>query len=119
MEFRPKHAIYLQIADYLNEQILRKLLLAEVKIPSVRDLAITLEVNPNTIVRAYNYLEEQGIIYKERGLGYFVAKNGYTKASALKKELFLREYLPEVFKHLTLLDINFSDLHELYKKWQR
>ncbi len=118
MEFRPKHAIYLQIADYLSEQILRKLLLAEAKIPSVRDLAVTLEVNPNTIVRAYNYLEEQGIIYKERGLGYFVAKNGYAKATALKKALFLREHLPEIFKNLTLLNISFSELHDFYKKWQ-
>jgi GntR family transcriptional regulator len=116
MEFHQRHAIYLQIADYLCEQILRKILLANAKIPSIRELAIMVEVNPNTVVRAYNYLEEQGIIYKERGLGYFVAKDGYIKALTLKKELFLREHLPEVFKNLTLLNMRFSDLQDFYKK---
>lgn len=116
MEFRQKHAIYLQIADHLCEQVLRKTLLANTKIPAIRELALMVEVNPNTVVRTYNYLEEQGIIYKERGLGYFVAKDGYTKALAVKKELFLREHLPEVFKNLTLLNMKFSDLQEFYKK---
>ena len=118
MEFRQKYAIYLQIADYLCEQILRKTLLAGAKIPSVRDLAVAVEVNPNTVVRTYNYLEEQNIIYKERGLGYFVAKDGYANALALKKEFFLREHLPEVFKNLALLNMKFSDLQEFYKKYQ-
>lgn len=117
MEFHQKHAIYLQIADYLCEQILRKTLVASAKIPSIRDLAITLEVNPNTVVRTYNYLEEQGIIYKERGLGYFVAADGYAKALALKKAFFLREYLPEVFKNLNLLNMQFADLQEFYKTY--
>ncbi|MBU0744020.1 MAG: GntR family transcriptional regulator [Gammaproteobacteria bacterium] len=118
MEFRQAHAIYLQIADYLCEQILRKIFLAGAKIPSIRDLAIMVEVNPNTVVRTYNYLEEQGIIYKERGLGYFVAQDGHAKASALKKELFLREHLPEVFKNLTLLSMKFSDLQDFYKEYR-
>ncbi|CAL7960451.1 GntR family transcriptional regulator [Gammaproteobacteria bacterium] len=117
MEFRQKHTIYLQIADHLCEQVLRKTLLAGAKIPSIRDLAVLVEVNPNTVVRAYSYLEEQNIIYKERGLGYFVAKDGYANALALKKELFLREYLPEVFKNLALLNMEFSDLQEFYKKY--
>lgn len=116
MEFRQKHAIYLQIADYICEQILRKIFSTNAKIPSIRDLAIMVEVNPNTVVRTYNYLEDQGIIRKERGIGYFVAKDGYVNALTLKRELFLREHLPEVFKNLALLNMKFSDLQDFYKK---
>lgn len=53
MEFKENQAIYLQIAEHICEQIIRKELLAEEKIPSARDLAISIAVNPNTIVRAY------------------------------------------------------------------
>lgn len=118
MEFRSKQAIYLQIADYMCEQIIRKIWHANDKIPSIRDLAVMVEVNPNTVVRTYTYLEEQGIIFKERGLGYYVAPDGYDKASALKKKLFMQDYLPELFKNLTLLNIDWSELQSLYNSYR-
>ena len=93
MEFHEQRAIYLQIGDYVCEKILRKEWLAEEKIPSVRELAVDLEVNPNTIVRTYGYLEGKEIIVKQRGIGYFVAKNGYEKALQLKKEYFFRFFI--------------------------
>ena len=118
MEFQRQQSIYLQIADYICEEILRHIWKAHDKIPSVRDLAILVEVNPNTVVRTYNYLEEKGIIYKERGLGYFVALDGYDKAINFKKELFLNEYLPVIFKNLDLLNLTFNDLQNLYQQYR-
>jgi GntR family transcriptional regulator len=114
MDFLPHQAIYLQIADYICERIMRKEWLAQNKIPSIRDLAVALEVNPNTVVRAYNYLEEQNIIYKERGIGYFTAVNGYENAIALKKTIFIKEFLPIIFKNLELLQLSFSDFKKMY-----
>lgn len=116
MEFQRQQAIYLQIADYICEEILRHVWEANAKIPSIRDLAVIVEVNPNTIARTYSYLEEKGIIYTERGLGYFVAANGYAQALRLKKELFLNEHLPSVFKNIDLLNITFTDLKNLYQQ---
>jgi DNA-binding transcriptional regulator YhcF (GntR family) len=119
MEFRNQHSIYLQIADYICEEILCHVWKAYDKIPSVRELAVQVEVNPNTVVRTYGYLEGQGVIYKERGLGYFVAKNGYGQALKLKKELFLREHLPIVFKSMDLMDMSLNDLQNLYKNYKK
>lgn len=116
MEFRQQQSIYLQIADHICEKILRKELKAHEKVPSVRELAVSVEVNPNTVARTYIYLEEKGIIYKERGIGYFVAVDGFNNALSLKKDIFLNEIVPIVFKNLKLLDIEISHLEALYKK---
>jgi GntR family transcriptional regulator len=114
MEFQAKQAIYLQIADYLCERILRGEWQAHAKIPSVRDLAMTIEVNPNTVVRAYNFLEDKNIIYKERGLGYFVAADGLVNAKKFKQDIFLNEHLPIVFKNMELLGMEIEQLKNLY-----
>ena len=113
MEFQPQQAIYLQIADYICEQILRRKWQANDKIPSVRELAVSIEVNPNTVVRTYSYLEEKDIIYKQRGIGYFVAENGYEHTVKLKKDIFLNQDVPMFFKTMELLQITFEDLRSL------
>ena len=66
MEFREKEAIYMQIADEFAVKILLSKWKADEKVPSVRQLAIELEVNPNTVMRTYAYLQENNIIYNKR-----------------------------------------------------
>ncbi len=116
MDFQSKKAIYLQIADYVCEKILLNLWKEKDKIPSVRELAVSLEVNPNTVVRTYAFLEEKNMITMQRGIGYFVSEGGFLSAMALKKEEFLTEDLPHVFKAMDLLGIDIKELHSLYKK---
>lgn len=114
MEFKPQQPIYLQIADYVCEQILCKIWQDSDKISSIRELAVDVAVNPNTVARAYEYLEEQEIIYKQRGIGYFVNNNAHKKIIRLKKDTFLRNELPILFKTLQLLNIDFEELKILY-----
>lgn len=116
MEFKQHQAIYLQIADYICEKILHKEWVSDEKILSIRELAIDVAVNPNTVVRTYEYLEEQEIIYKQRGIGYFVAKNAIEKIIRLKKEYFFREDLPWLFKNMRLLGISVDELKVMYEK---
>ena len=73
MEFRENQPIYMQIADYFCNNILSTEWKQDEKIPSVREVAVIMEVNPNTAMRAYTYLQEKEIIYNKRGIGYFVA----------------------------------------------
>ena len=112
MEFRQQRAIYLQIGDYICEKILRKEWQAQEKIPSVRELAVDLEVNPNTVVRTYGYLEDKEIIVKQRGIGYFIAQDAYDKVLKLKKENFLKQEVPLFFKTMKLLKLKWGDLYE-------
>jgi DNA-binding transcriptional regulator YhcF (GntR family) len=118
MEFRDNEAIYLQIAAYVSENILLGKWPAEQKIPSVRDLAIELEVNPNTVMRSYEFLQNQGVVYNKRGLGLFVAPDGYDKVKAYRKERFIQQDLNEFFTSIYLLDITLDDLQQLYKRFK-
>lgn len=118
MEFKDQHqqAIYLQIAEHICDQVLRKEIRVGDKMPSVRDLAVSIVVNPNTVVRAYAYLEEQEIIYKQRGIGYFLTGDAYSKTLTLKKNVFLKQELPRLLNSMQLLGINFKDLTTLVEK---
>ncbi len=110
MEFNNNQAIYLQIADYICEKILRKEWQSDERILSVREMAVSVEVNPNTVMRTYTYLEEKGIIYKQRGIGYFLSKDGHKKTLQLKKEQFVKREIPGFVRKAKLLNIDFSML---------
>lgn len=119
MEFKENQAIYLQIADLFCENILRKKWKPGDRIPSVREMAVNIEVNPNTVVRTYNYLQDKGIIFNKRGIGYFVAEEGFEKTRELKKEDFVNHELPEFFKAMELLKLNMQDVQSYYQQYEK
>jgi len=114
MEFKQNQGIYLQIADKILNQLLEKIWVAEDRIPSVREIAIAYEVNPNTALRTFNYLEDQGIIYNKRGIGYFISPQGPAKALAIKRQQFTQHELPLFISNMKLLGITFEELKSLY-----
>ena len=114
MEFRDSQAIYLQIADLFCENILLGKWKTDEKIPSVREIAIEVEVNPNTAMRTYTYLQDKGIIYNKRGIGFFVSDEGYGKSLSLKKEKFYNQELPVLFKTMKLLGISIQEIENLF-----
>lgn len=118
MEFRNNEAIYLQIAAYVSEKILRGIWPPGEKILSVRDLAIELQVNPNTVMRTYEFLQSQEVIFNKRGIGFFVAPDGIKKVKVYRKERFMQQDLPEFFRNIYLLDITLEDLQARYEKFK-
>ena len=85
--------------------------------PVVRlEMSVSIEVNPNTVMRTYSYLQDMGIIFNKRGIGYFVADHAYEKTLDLKKRNFLNRELPHVFRTMDLLSLTFDDLEDLYRK---
>jgi GntR family transcriptional regulator len=114
MDFNENQAIYLQIADFFCENILQKKWLPDEKIPSIRDIAVQVEVNPNTAMRTFNYLQDKGIIFNKRGIGYFVAEDGFEKTLELKREEFIKQELPQVFRKMELVRMNFEELETLF-----
>ena len=71
MNFKESKAIYLQIADRICDEVLLGQYREEERIPSVREYAAVVEVNANTVMRSYDYLQSQEVIYNKRGIGYF------------------------------------------------
>ena len=114
MEFKNNLPIYLQIADLFLENILQKKWKSEEKIPSIRDTAMEYEVNPNTTMRTFTHLQEKGIIYNKRGLGYFITEEGYQKTLELKKQQFIEHDLPQVFRTMELLGISIDEIKQQY-----
>ncbi len=115
MNFSKSKPIYTQISNYICDEILKKAWLEEDKIPSIREMAVFLEVNPNTVVRSYAILEQDGVIEMKRGIGYFVARDARSKIMKLKKEIFLKEELPNLFNTMKLLNIDINELVALYQ----
>ena len=85
MKFNDFQPIYIQIMDYVKYLIIRGELQIGEKIPSVRDIASDLKVNPNTVQRSYSELEREDIIFAKRGLGNFVTEDS-SIVDKLKKE---------------------------------
>lgn len=117
MEFKDNQPIYLQIADHFCENILLEKWNAGDRIPSVREMAVNIEVNPNTVMRTYNYLQDQGIIFNKRGIGYFVADDGYDKTRTLRKSDFINQELPFIFRQMQLLNLTLEDVRGYYNKY--
>ncbi len=116
MDFDNSKPIYLQIVDFFYENILVKRWQEEERIPSVREIAMMVEVNPNTAIRAFNHLQDLEVIYNKRGIGYFVSNNGYTKVLEIKRKEFMEQLLPEVVKKMSLLGITFDELKNAYNQ---
>ena len=116
MKFKESKPIYLQIADRICDEILQGKYPEEERIPSVREYAATVEVNANTVVRSFDYLQGQDIVYNKRGLGYFVAADARNHILALRKEVFLRDELPDFFRQLKTLGIPLKGIERMYEE---
>ena len=114
MQFRDNQAIYMQIADLMCENILSGAWTPGQRIPSIRETAETSQVNPNTVMRTYGYLEEKGIIRNQRGVGFFLADDAYEITRQLSRENFESRELPRMFRTMDLLRIGIDDLRGFY-----
>ena len=114
MIFTNDKAIYIQMADRLCDEILADKYKDDDRIPSVREYAVMLEVNANTVVKAYDELSRANIIYNKRGLGYFVTPGAKKQIMKERKQEFMKERLPELFRQMQLLGITLEDVKSEY-----
>ncbi len=117
MDFKSNEAIYLQIADYVSEHILLGRWAVNEKIPSVRELAADLQVNPNTVMRTYEHLQQSGLIFNKRGIGFFVAEKAVKQINKQQRERFLTRDLPGFFKNIYLLGISLEEIKVRYEAY--
>ena len=110
MEFRKQKPIYLQIADRLMEQVLAGELKEEDRVPSVRDVAEAMGVNPNTVMRTFEYLQGAEIIYNRHGVGYFVSPDAQQKVLEKQRREFIEDDLPIIKQKMRMLGIDLREL---------
>ena len=96
LDYQDRRPLYEQVTEKFRTLIYQGVLPADSRIPSVRQLAMELSINPNTIQRAYMMLEQEGLIYPVKGKGNFVADT--QKIQGESKENFRQEFLELVRK---------------------
>ena len=114
MEYSEHKPIYLQNVDLMQEKILCGEWREEERIPSVREMGVMVGVNPNTIVRSYQLLEAQEIIYNKRGLGYFVKEGAVARIRENMKHEFIANELPQFKAKAQMLGITKEELFKLF-----
>lgn len=116
LEFSENKPIYRQIADYAFNCIIGEMWLPGAQIPSVRDLSAALGVNSRTVMKAFDYLLEIGVIELRRGMGFFLRPEARDKVLAVGREDFFKTTLPAFIDEMKRLDIKFEQLIEIIKK---
>lgn len=116
MEFKNAKGISQQIADNLSGQVASGHYAPGERIPSVRELAAEMGVNPNTIVRSYAELQTRGIIENQRGIGYFVTNNANDIIIEWKKKEFFEIDLPALAMQMIVLGITSDQLKPYLEK---
>lgn len=119
MDFSNSRAIYLQIVDWVCAQIVSGRWPVGERVLSVRELGARLEVNPNTVMRSYEMLQNQQIIVNKRGVGFFVADEAVERIKVMRKEQFLNEELPALFATMKMLEVPMSEVETLYQQWKK
>ena len=113
--FTSDKPIYLQMADRMKDEILSGTYSDDMRIPSVREYSILLQVNTNTAVKCYEQLSRDGIIYQRRGMGYFVTAGARDRIMQQRKEEFFQTTCPQLKKDLELLGITIEEFVEKIK----
>lgn len=115
IDFNNTQTIWMQLVDWIFEQILTAKWKPGDKAKSVRELAVMFEVNPNTVMRSYDYLQNKEIILNKRGIGFFVTEDAVEKIKSLRKKQFMEEEVPAFIKNMRLLDIDIQEIVEMAK----
>lgn len=117
MEFDQSQPIWMQICELICNRIASAEWKAGERIPSVRELGAGLAVNPNTVMRAYERLTEEELVFNRRGIGYFVAEGAQPRAAAALRRRFEEEQLPRIFRSMRRVGLTADEFVILYRKY--
>ncbi len=117
MDFNENKPIYLQIADSIMDAVLDGRYKCDSRLPSVREYAAKVEVNANTVMRAYDWLQQQMVIYNKRGIGFFVLGEADKRILEMRRNIFFREEAEYFFSRLSSFGITPDGLSDLYSTY--
>lgn len=109
-------SIYIQIKEMIESDILRDILLEEERVPSTNELAKLYAINPATAAKGVNLLVDEGILYKKRGIGMFVAEGAKEQIMKKRKEHFYDDYIKSLLAEARNLGITKQELITMIEK---
>jgi len=110
LEWKEDQPIYRQLRDKVAAQIIKGSIKEGEPLPSVRTIAVDLQINPLTASKAYQELVDEDLVEKRRGLGMFVIKGARSKLLSLEKKKFLEEEWPEIAVRISALGLDVKEL---------
>lgn len=108
--------IFLQIAERIEDDIIEGLMPEETQVPSTTQFAAFYKINPATAAKGVNLLVDQGILYKKRGIGMFVAAGATRELLKKRKEQFYEQYVVNMIQESRKLRITSEELAEMIRK---
>ena len=108
-------SIYLQVSEMIETDILRGILLEEERVPSTNELAKIYTINPATAAKGINLLVDEGILYKKRGIGMFVAEGAKEHIIEKRRDAFYENYVKGLLEEAKSLGISSEQLVEMIR----
>ena len=108
-----KKPIYEQIRDWLADQIIDETLVEDDKVPSTNEIVTFFKVNHITVSKGVTELVEEGVLYKKRGVGMFVAEGARSKLLETRRDGFVEEYLKPMLEEARKLDLTEADIQKI------
>lgn len=112
-------SIYLQISEMLENDILRDVLMADEKVPSTNELARFYKINPATAAKGINLLVEEGILYKKRGIGMFVAQGAKQAVKNKRRDAFYENFVKSMLTEAASLGISEEELVTMIRRHEK
>jgi len=116
IEFTKDVPIYIQIAQAIEDNIIKDIYKEEEMIPSTTEISVKYKINPATVGKGFNILVDEGIIYKKRGVGMFVSAGSKELLMDKRKERFFKDYVVTLLDEARKLDISTEDIIKMIKK---
>ncbi|WP_339290532.1 GntR family transcriptional regulator [Paenibacillus sp. FSL W8-0187] len=111
--------IFMQIADKIEDDIIEARLPEETQVPSTNQFAAFYQINPATAAKGVNLLVDQGILYKKRGIGMFVASGARELLMEKRKTEFYEQYVVAMIKEAAKLGITKDQLSEMIRRGEQ
>ena len=110
LNFDSEKPIYLQLAEGIEDDILKGIFGEETQVPSTTEISVTMKINPATAGKGVNLLVDEGILYKKRGVGMFVSEGARQKVADKRKESFFENYIVRLLEEAEKLNISRQEI---------
>jgi GntR family transcriptional regulator len=116
LNFDSEQPIYMQLAEAIEDDVLKGILEEDSQIPSTTEISVVLKINPATARKGVNLLVDEGILYKKRGVGMFVTPGARRKVMLKRKAKFYESYVVTLLEEATKLNISHRELVEMIER---
>mgnify|MGYP000848495217 CR=1 FL=1 len=115
LDFESDKPIFIQIAEELENAIISGAYESETQVPSTTEISVRYKINPATVLKGVGILVDEGILYKKRGVGMFVAKGAKEKIIKKRKRQFYEKYVVPLVSEASKLDITTEEIYEMVR----